>query len=266
VATPEKYHCIFENNPHVTRCVDLAKDDIPAFIDVFNLTHIDGQSEVSELRKSGVIKTTRPQVYVKAVGGSTTNDSNAYVPKLYVKKQQIKWAKDRFMNNPELTYILTPLQAAEVYRTWNRERYDELFRLAAEEHPDWCFVLPGGTRLEETMPDNVIDATGFSFRRTIHLAAAADIILTPDTSLLHVAAALSKPCVTLFGPIAAEARCQFYPTVTCIRAKLKCIPCWRNATEPCLFKKDKNSPSHCLEQISSVKVLRVLEEKIEEIS
>ncbi len=265
VATPEKYHCIFENNPYVAQCVDIAKETVPSNVEVFDLTRVDGQSEVAEMKKTGVIKTTRPQVYVRTVGGSVSDNPSTYVPKLYVKEEQIEWARKKFMGNPELTYILTPLEAAEVYRTWNRKRYDELFRLASEQYPNWRFVLPGGTRLEEAFPDNVIDATGFSFGRTIHLAAASDIILTPDTSLLHVAAALSKPCVALFGPIAAEARCQHYPTVTCIRAKLECIPCWRNATKACSYGGDKDSPSYCLEQISSTKILRVLEQKIEEM-
>ena len=113
------------------------------------------------------------------------------------------------------------------------------------------------------MPSNVIDATGFSFRKTIILVSTADCILTPDTSVLHVSAAFAKPCIALFGPIDHKARCKYYKEVTPVTAKLDCLPCWRNNSIPCKHAEKKvGDHSFCMSQITTEMVFKILEEKL----
>lgn len=261
VAMPDKYHCVFDNNPHIDKCITLYKEPIPPDAAVYNLTTIDAKAEVATLNASRPVNFTRSQTYVKHVGGSDCGAPDIYIPKLYVTEDETNWARDKFMSDRKLKYIVTALETAEVYRNWPRDRYIELFKLAEKKHPDWRFVLVGNLRSEEQLVGNVIDAAGFNFRGTIKTVSAADAVLTPDTSILHVAAALNKPCVTLFGPIEAEARCKFYKNIHCIRKKLDCAPCWRNSSIACKHadKTTLDGYSYCIEVIKPIQVLDTLE-------
>lgn len=64
-----------------------------------------------------------------------------------------------------------------------------------------------------------------------HIAAImyyCDVVLCPDSSILHLASCLSKPTVTLFGPTDPHARVNYHPEAVAIwpGKELKNYPCW----------------------------------------
>jgi heptosyltransferase-2 len=262
-ALPKKYHCIFENNPDIDECIDLEETSIVAGSRIYDLSRVDSVSEVAELGRTGRIETTRPQVYLKTVDGRADGNIETYVPRLYVTDTEREQVLERFLGDREKKYILTALSSAEEYRNWPYESYFKVFSLAEKEREDWRFVVCNPQRFEEQPPSNVIDASGFSFRKTIILTSMADCVLTPDTSVLHVAGAFRKPCVALFGPIDSEIRCKYYKETTPIVPKLDCVPCWRNGTIPCKrADKGKGNQSFCLLQITPEMVFEALKEKL----
>ncbi len=95
------------------------------------------------------------------------------------------------------------------WRRWPVERYAELIgRIAARRRDVGFLVLGTGTerrlggRLAAVAPGRVLNLAG---RTTLLEAAgvvgAADVFVGSDSGLLHVAAALGKPTVGLFGPM-----------------------------------------------------------------
>lgn len=62
----------------------------------------------------------------------------------------------------------------------------------------------------------------------IALCSMMDVIVTPDTGVLHIAGALKRKCVGLFGNIAPHTRISYYPTVKVLYPKdeLPCVPCF----------------------------------------
>jgi ADP-heptose:LPS heptosyltransferase len=82
------------------------------------------------------------------------------------------------------------------------------------------------TRINGNKIINLLDTT--SENDLITLTSRMDLVITPDTGALHIAAALKKKCLGLFGPIDPATRTAYYPTVKTIypKGELSCIPCW----------------------------------------
>lgn len=64
-----------------------------------------------------------------------------------------------------------------------------------------------------------------SVQEAIAIIANSNLVICPDTGLLHAANAVSVPCIGLFGNIDPELRCSYYDNV---RSIFKSIPCAQN--------------------------------------
>ena len=73
---------------------------------------------------------------------------------------------------------------------------------------------------------NLIDKT--NWQEMVSLIKKASVVVTPDSGPLHIAAALGKKTVALFGNINPRTRISYYPTVKALypQGELPCIPCW----------------------------------------
>jgi putative component of toxin-antitoxin plasmid stabilization module len=81
------------------------------------------------------------------------------------------------------------------------------------------------------------------------LASKLDVLVAPDSSLLHLAGINRIPCLGLFGPTDGTVRCLPYPSVTPfdLRADFDCIPCWRNQQVRC--RVTDSADSLCMQRI-----------------
>lgn len=102
---------------------------------------------------------------------------------------------------------------------------------------------------------NMIDKT--NLQEMISLCQLSDLVVTPDTGTLHVAGALRKKTIGVFGNINPRTRISYYPTVKAIypHGEKKCIPCWD--LHPCNPKAEcgpacmrVSTPSRIMEVIS----------------
>jgi len=59
----------------------------------------------------------------------------------------------------------------------------------------------------------IADLPANSFGHLMCLVNAVDAVVTPDTSIMHIAGALGKPCAAAFFSIEPEQRITYYPTV-----------------------------------------------------
>lgn len=86
------------------------------------------------------------------------------------------------------------------------------------EHPDYKVVLVGdathGTL--QTHTDKIINLIGKTkkFRDLIGILEGAQLVVCPDSSVLHLSAALNTPTVSLWGLLPSKARAQYYPLDT----------------------------------------------------
>ena len=117
-------------------------------------------------------------------------------------------------------------------KLWPLEYWVELARTAAAQGYDIC--LPWGNRDEQERAQQIIRQSGSGEllpRQTLTDMASrlawADGVVGVDSGLAHLAAALSTPAVTLYGPTrtdltGARGRLQIN-----LQAKFECAPCMR---------------------------------------
>jgi len=85
-------------------------------------------------------------------------------------------------------------------------------------------------------PDHIYETN--SFLEPLELSIAfrniLDVTLTADTAGLHIAGALQKPCLGVFGLTDGKKRCGYYPTVDFVQGIKECSPCEHITEEvPC---------------------------------
>jgi len=90
-------------------------------------------------------------------------------------------------------------------KAWPVDHYAELAKVLAKDGASvWILGGPSETSLAKKIAaaagDRVHDLTGSDLRNAILALAAADISVTNDSGLMHVAAAIGTPTVAVFGP------------------------------------------------------------------
>lgn len=144
-------------------------------------------------------------------------------------------------------------------KAWTIEGYIELIKKLRPE-PQVRLLLLGGPKERERnaiilkkfkrgVIDTGCDNTLGQFAGLINLC---HIIVTGDTTALHIAIALKKKVVAMFGPTCAQ-EIELYGRGEMIKTPLPCAPCYR--------RKCAVSPS-CMEAISAEEVLQKVQKFI----
>jgi heptosyltransferase-1 len=148
-------------------------------------------------------------------------------------------------------------------KCWPADYYAELVRQLAARYPEFNFAILGGktdTPLGETIaaanPERCLDLTGkTSIPEMIEWIRLCELIVTNDTGPMHVAAALEKPIVALFGPTEPRRTGPYGQIAGVLQISLPCIPCLKPT---CSYVK----PFECLRAIRPAAVLREVERRL----
>lgn len=92
----------------------------------------------------------------------------------------------------------------------DREVTDAIRQLLLEEEREYCFNLAGSTNLGEA----------------IDLMDCADAVLSNDSGLMHIAAALQKPLAVIYGSTSPEHTPPLAERVKIISNQIDCAPCF----------------------------------------
>jgi len=112
-----------------------------------------------------------------------------------------------------------------------------------------------------------------TFRQSAAVAETCDVIVAPDSSMMHIAGALNVPCVALFGPIDYKIRTAYYLSVFALHGNSGSLEAGGCPIAPCGFHPrggihfPKNGPcaltGHC-HAIDSIK-LEAIGRKIQQL-
>ncbi|RAI41325.1 lipopolysaccharide heptosyltransferase II [Rhodoplanes roseus] len=154
------------------------------------------------------------------------------VPELAVPAAEIAaWRQRMGLPGDRPVAALAP-GAVGPSKRWPAERYGEVARsLAAEGLDVWVLGGPGETPLATEIAgiggERVRDLTGTDLRNAILGLAAADVAVSNDSGLLHVAAAIGTPTVGIFGPTSAWHWAPLNPIAATLETTtvVPCRPC-----------------------------------------
>ncbi len=141
-------------------------------------------------------------------------------------------------------------------KRWPARHFQELVAQLRARHPELCFAILGGKSdsslaeiISSAAPEAIMDLTGrTSLSQMVEVLRQCRVVVTNDTGPMHVAAALRKPVVGIFGPT-NPARTGPYGQIdrALQRRELPCVPCLKAS---CSYRE----PLACLTGISAQQV------------
>jgi heptosyltransferase-1 len=145
-------------------------------------------------------------------------------------------------------------------KRWPVEHFVELVRLGSKRNPNLNFAILGGhadadlgRAIAAASPSRCVDLTGkTTLHEMVEWLRISRCLVTNDTGPMHVAAALDKPVIALFGPTEPRRTGPYRQLANVTRLDLPCIPCMKST---CSWK----DPLACLTGISPVRILNKLE-------
>ncbi|MBI4976935.1 MAG: lipopolysaccharide heptosyltransferase II [Spirochaetes bacterium] len=170
-----------------------------------------------------------------------------------VLAQGIDIAKDRFV-------VFSPGTSYGVAKKWDIDRWNELAVRITREYPGMKVLLTGSDYDMEycsAMPlgngvCSVVGATEIG--ELIHVLAASRCVVTIDNGNAHLAAALQKPLVVLFGSSNPVTTAPYRRNEDVIYKKIYC--------SPCCDKICREKHHRCMKEISVDEVLAMIGQRL----
>jgi len=173
-----------------------------------------------------------------------------WIPERKEISAQVKQKLSAFSLQPSALILLQP-GARWDNKRWPAENFSALVKLLAQKFPDARFAILGsaedkslGEKISRVEPNRILNLCGAtSLPEMIEWIRLCDLMITNDTGPMHVAAALGKPLVALFGPTEPRRTGPYGQLQNVLRIELPCSPCMKSH---CTWK----NPMECLTAIS----------------
>lgn len=142
-------------------------------------------------------------------------------------------------------------------KRWPAERFAETTRQLSMEFHDLNFGILGSladrdlaVAIQTANPGRVLDLTGqTSLVEMIEWIRLSDLVITNDTGPMHVAAALRRPLITIFGPTDPASTGPYGQRNSALQQRaLPCVPCMKRK---CRY----HEPLACLHSITPEQVV-----------
>jgi lipopolysaccharide heptosyltransferase II len=141
-------------------------------------------------------------------------------------------------------------------KRWPVEYFAEVARRLSATATDVRFAIFGGTAdldlgeaISKAAPGRCLDLTGrTSLPEMVEWTRLCELIVTNDTGPMHVAAALGKPVVAVFGPTEPRRTGPYGQVDQVVQLRLPCVPCMKDW---CSYEK----PLECLRAITPEMVI-----------
>jgi len=142
-------------------------------------------------------------------------------------------------------------------KRWPAESFAALVTRLAAAQPGFHFAILGGeedrelgTAIARADPRRCLDLTGnLSLGEMVEWIRLSELVITNDTGPMHVAAALRKPLVALFGPTEPRRTGPYGQLENVLQLELPCIPCMKPY---CTW----SQPQECLRGLTVDRVFR----------
>lgn len=160
-------------------------------------------------------------------------------------------------------WIILQPGARRLNKRWPVEFFAVLVGRLAAAHPDLRFAILGGQE-ERSLGEVIVkadsqrclDLTGkISLPEMVEWIRASALMVTNDTGPMHVAAALGKPVVALFGPTEPRRTGPYGQIENALQLNLPCVPCMKPR---CHYFK----PFECLRALDPAVVFAAVQKRL----
>lgn len=139
-------------------------------------------------------------------------------------------------------------------KRWPAQKFAALVRPLREQY-GLASVVAGGAAdgdLASQIPGS-IDLTGkTNLRELVALLQRADLVIANDTGPMHIAAALGRPLVSIYGPTSPDRTGPFGRLDTVVQLEIECSPCFGRHC----------SHTSCMNQLEPLSILNMVREQL----
>ncbi len=148
-------------------------------------------------------------------------------------------------------WIILQPGARWLNKRWPVEHFAMLIRSLSAGHPDLRFAILGGDSdrelgdaLNRVSPGRSLDLTGrLSLAEMVEWIRRCAVMVSNDTGPMHVAAALGKPLVSIFGPTEPRRTGPYGQVQGALQSRMSCAPCMKSHCT-------HSQPLECLRAVS----------------
>ncbi|MGC1107218.1 MAG: glycosyltransferase family 9 protein [Candidatus Acidiferrales bacterium] len=189
-------------------------------------------------------------------------------PFIRLTQQEIGWAESTFAQTEiDSTQRLLGIQCSSVVsqKCWPPANFGEVVKEMHRRYSGLC-VVSFGNATERASADQARRIAGnvswvegegqWSIRQTLAMLSRCDIFLSGDTGLMHMAAAVGTPTVSIFGPTSATRRAPTHNGGISVCPETPCHPCFQGAWTPC----------ECIRAVTPIRVVAALDQCLAEIA
>jgi ADP-heptose:LPS heptosyltransferase len=182
-------------------------------------------------------------------------------PSIHLSRQEIEWAEAVLSGAGfDSAHHILGIQCSSVVpqKCWPPDSYGKVVRDMHRRWPRLC-VLSFGTAVERPNADCAHRVAGkvawlegagrWSIRETLAMLSRCNLFLSGDTGLMHMAAAVGTPTVSIFGPTSAARRAPSHNGGIAICPETPCYPCFQGAWTPC----------ECIRSITPARVIAAVD-------
>ncbi len=121
-------------------------------------------------------------------------------------------------------------------KRWPVENFIAVVKQLGGANPNLRFAVLGGRddaeagqKISAALPERCLDLTGkTTLPEMIEWVRLGALLITNDTGPMHVAAAMRKPLVAIFGPTAPQRTGPYGTLESVLRMELPCAPCMKS--------------------------------------
>ncbi len=187
------------------------------------------------LSKDNIHEADRNVIMLRDVLGIPVKNHGLIFP---VKDEDRVWIKDIFDKNSisDEKKIVLAIGANWDKKRWPIEKFAMLADLLSQTDKCWFFLV-GNRRDEEKLASRFMELTNAnvinlirktSLGRLAALLEVADLLVSNDTGILHLASAVHTPTVGIFGPGGWKRYGPYSNKHAVVHLDLPCIPCNKN--------------------------------------
>jgi len=217
-------------NPYIDEIIDykiVSRDDYDAFTDITRA----GLAEEVRAAKNRVVPKNRIDLFSEESGFPLYGMT---LPIYVMLEEERAWGKDfvakQVAGKKPRGLIAVHLRSNDPKRTWPKDRVREFLTLCAK-HNYHTFLFGWGDNADEWRISGTTLVFNYKIRQAAAILDACDLLVCPDSSMLHLGGALNKRIVSLFGSMPPACRINHYPNaIAVVNQKLSCLGC---LYEPC---------------------------------
>ena len=212
---------ILEGNPYIDKLVDFRgvnQNDYHLFVD------LTGICPPYETKSNPPVN--RIDLFARHVGIRLDDP----LPDYMITSEDRGWATTiikKWFGEGSYKVVVIHTASVDRRRTWPVKNYIQMLHELTEERPELRFIVLDQNRQKEHWDTkNCVNASNYGIRQAASLIWAGDVFVGPDSGPLHLAGAMEKEIVAIFGSTDSTARINYYDGAISVDSDLPCSPCW----------------------------------------